>query len=312
MPRSRASSSASRPSRPQCDAVVIVGSDYTDVGSPTELGYNARIAANLGAPVLLVLGGRHAQRRRRDARPRRRRARRRDAPDRRARRSPSCAPRTPSLLAVIVNRADPEHLDEIVAAVAIRDRPDRRMSRSGRSPRTPCSSRRPCARILEAVDGTLRQGRPGAARARGARRRRRRRCRWRTCCRASSRAPSSSSRATAPRCCSPCCMAHASGTFPSLAGIVLNGGFELPEPDRAADRRASTDRCRSSRTELGTYDTARAHHRRPAAASPPTRRASTTPRSPCSSSTSTPRRLLELLDVSRSERRHARSCSSTA
>ena len=41
----------------QCDAVVILGSDYTDVGSPTELGFNARIAANLGAPVLLVLGG---------------------------------------------------------------------------------------------------------------------------------------------------------------------------------------------------------------------------------------------------------------
>src|SRR5690606_20162335 len=30
----------------QCDSVVIVGSDYTDVASPTELGYNARIAAN--------------------------------------------------------------------------------------------------------------------------------------------------------------------------------------------------------------------------------------------------------------------------
>ena len=45
----------------QCDAVVIVGSDYTDVGSPAELGYNARIAANLGAPVLLVLSGRAGQ-----------------------------------------------------------------------------------------------------------------------------------------------------------------------------------------------------------------------------------------------------------
>lgn len=42
----------------QCDAVVVLGSDFTDVGSPAELGYNARIAANLGAPVLLVLGGR--------------------------------------------------------------------------------------------------------------------------------------------------------------------------------------------------------------------------------------------------------------
>lgn len=40
------------------DAIVIVGSDYTDVGSPTELGFNARVAANLGASVLLVLGGR--------------------------------------------------------------------------------------------------------------------------------------------------------------------------------------------------------------------------------------------------------------
>ncbi|BBU24619.1 phosphate acetyltransferase [Mycobacterium xenopi] len=39
----------------QCDAVVIVGSDYTDVTSPAELSVNARIAVNLGAPVLLVV-----------------------------------------------------------------------------------------------------------------------------------------------------------------------------------------------------------------------------------------------------------------
>ncbi len=38
-----------------CDAVVIVGSDYTDVGNPAELSVNARIAVNLGAPVLLVV-----------------------------------------------------------------------------------------------------------------------------------------------------------------------------------------------------------------------------------------------------------------
>jgi len=35
----------------RCDAVVIVGSDYTDVATPTELAYNARIAANLGAQI---------------------------------------------------------------------------------------------------------------------------------------------------------------------------------------------------------------------------------------------------------------------
>ncbi len=40
-----------------CDAVVVVGSDYTDVASPTEFAVNARIAANLGAPVLLVVNG---------------------------------------------------------------------------------------------------------------------------------------------------------------------------------------------------------------------------------------------------------------
>jgi phosphate acetyltransferase len=38
-----------------CEVVVVVGSDYTDVAGPTELAYNARIATNLGAPVLLVV-----------------------------------------------------------------------------------------------------------------------------------------------------------------------------------------------------------------------------------------------------------------
>ncbi|HEY5320182.1 MAG TPA: AAA family ATPase, partial [Galbitalea sp.] len=93
-----------------CDAVVILGSDFTDVGSPTELSYNARIAANLGAPVLLVLGGRSSE---------------------------GEVARTPDdirqitelttaelrhehagLLAVIVNRSDPQRLAEIRDAVA--------------------------------------------------------------------------------------------------------------------------------------------------------------------------------------------------
>lgn len=43
----------------RCDAVVVVGSDYTDVAGPTELAYNARIAANLGAPTVLVVSGRN-------------------------------------------------------------------------------------------------------------------------------------------------------------------------------------------------------------------------------------------------------------
>ncbi|AKT51944.1 phosphate acetyltransferase [Arsenicicoccus sp. oral taxon 190] len=40
----------------RCDVVVILGSDFTDVTSPTEFSFNARVAANLAAPVLLVVG----------------------------------------------------------------------------------------------------------------------------------------------------------------------------------------------------------------------------------------------------------------
>ena len=41
----------------RCDAVLIVGSDFTNVTAPTEFAYNARIASNLGAPVLLIVSG---------------------------------------------------------------------------------------------------------------------------------------------------------------------------------------------------------------------------------------------------------------
>src|ERR1700744_737346 len=40
-----------------CDAVVVVGSDYSDVVHPSVLTFNARIAASLGAPVLLAING---------------------------------------------------------------------------------------------------------------------------------------------------------------------------------------------------------------------------------------------------------------
>ncbi|SIR94313.1 phosphate acetyltransferase [Williamsia sterculiae] len=39
----------------RCDSVLVIGSDYTDVASPSELSFNARIAANLGTPMLLAL-----------------------------------------------------------------------------------------------------------------------------------------------------------------------------------------------------------------------------------------------------------------
>jgi len=42
----------------QCDAVLCVGSDFTDVSTPTEFALNLRIADNLGASVLAVVSGR--------------------------------------------------------------------------------------------------------------------------------------------------------------------------------------------------------------------------------------------------------------
>ena len=40
------------------EVIVVVGSDYADVASGTELSFNAKIAANLGSPVVLVVHGR--------------------------------------------------------------------------------------------------------------------------------------------------------------------------------------------------------------------------------------------------------------
>ncbi|WP_375424326.1 phosphate acetyltransferase [uncultured Friedmanniella sp.] len=40
------------------EVVIVLGSDYTDVSTGTELSLNAKIAANLGSPVVLVVHGR--------------------------------------------------------------------------------------------------------------------------------------------------------------------------------------------------------------------------------------------------------------
>ncbi|MWC00114.1 phosphate acetyltransferase [Agromyces seonyuensis] len=101
----------------RCDAVVIVGTDFTDVASPTELAYNARIAANLGAAVLLVLGGRAGW----SAHPEQLGA----APARRPEEIAGLAELSleelerehATLLGIVANRADPDALDEIISAI---------------------------------------------------------------------------------------------------------------------------------------------------------------------------------------------------
>jgi len=40
------------------DALLVLGSDYTDISTPSELAFNAKVAANLGCPVVLVVHGR--------------------------------------------------------------------------------------------------------------------------------------------------------------------------------------------------------------------------------------------------------------
>jgi phosphate acetyltransferase len=42
------------------DAMVVIGSDYKDVVGTTELSFNAKVAANIAAPVVMVLSGRQA------------------------------------------------------------------------------------------------------------------------------------------------------------------------------------------------------------------------------------------------------------
>jgi len=87
----------------QSDAVVVVGSDYTDVGAPAEFAFNARVAANLGAPVLLVLNGhgRGVDQMRAAA----------------AMAEAELAANHATLFAVIANRVDPEATDRTATAL---------------------------------------------------------------------------------------------------------------------------------------------------------------------------------------------------
>ncbi|MFP3464308.1 phosphate acetyltransferase [Leifsonia sp. SIMBA_070] len=218
----------------QCDTVVILGSDYTDVGSPTELAYNARIAANLGAPVLLVLGGRIGQgfgERLGQADPRSPEELRQLAELAIAELRAEHA----GLLAVVANRADASRLDEIVAAVGTAvgaaavaagssDRPP-----VWAIPEDPFLVAPSIRSIMEQTEGELIAGEEAllAREALGV------------------VVAGMSMNNVLPRLVDGAVvvvpgdrtevllavlMANASGTFPSIAGIVLNGGFDLPEP----------------------------------------------------------------------------------
>ncbi|MEM1088136.1 MAG: phosphate acetyltransferase [Pseudomonadota bacterium] len=42
----------------KCDGILVVGSDYTDVGASTELDHNMTIARDLGTPIVTIVSGR--------------------------------------------------------------------------------------------------------------------------------------------------------------------------------------------------------------------------------------------------------------
>jgi phosphate acetyltransferase len=224
-----------------CDAVIILGSDYTDVGSPTELATNAQIAANLAAPVVLVLGGRSE-----------------DATFR----SPTALAglarvsidelqlEHTAVLAVIVNRAEPSSLEGITTAI------------TAEHPQVPtwaipedAELTAPLLRhVFTAAEATLISG-DAAGLDRPVR---------------DTVVAAMSLENVLPRLTEDAIvvvpadrseivlaalMAHLSPTFPSLSGLVLNGGFPVaPAVQQLLDSLGST--LPIATNALGTFDTA--------------------------------------------------------
>lgn len=220
----------------QCDAVVIVGSDYTDVGSPSELGFNARIAVNLGAPVLLALRGSGR------------------TPDEIAQLATLChgelRQHHAHLAAIVANRCAPDDLDAVTDALASVGVP------AWSLPEIPLLVAPTMAELLEAVDGTLYSGDSSLLQREALR-----------VMVGGMTAEHILERLTegvvviAPADRSDVLLAlvnaHEAEGFPSLAGIIMNGGIE-PHPAIARLVAGLGPRLPILTTELGTFDTASA------------------------------------------------------
>ncbi len=226
----------------RCDAVIIVGSDYTDVGTPTELTVNGRIAADLAASVLLVTGGRRADGHgSRTAR---------DVADFTDVALDQLAHEHAPVVAVVANRVDPDHVDEIATALAARvpegvptwvipedptlvapllrtvfEAAEARMVRGDEALlERPVMGTVVAAMSLENVLPRLIEGAVVVV-------------------------PGDRSDVLVGT-----LVAQLSQTFPSLAGILLNGGFDLEPSIELAIEGLSTS-LPIARTELGTFDT---------------------------------------------------------
>jgi len=230
----------------RCDAVVVVGSDFTDVSSPTELSYNARIAANLGTPVVLVLGGRDAAGAEHLGQ-----APARPPADLAAVAEPALrelAAEHAGVLAVVLNRADPERLEEGLAAVrGVTDLPVWGI------PEEAFLIAPTFASVAAAVDGELVAGDPELMSREAM-----------AVVVAAMSMVNVLPRITEgsvvvvpgdrPDVVLAVMTAHASGTYPSPTGILLNGGIDLPEPFVRLIAGIGSS-LPIVRTALGTFDT---------------------------------------------------------
>ncbi|MEE6178657.1 phosphate acetyltransferase [Mycobacterium sp. 050134] len=221
-----------------CDVVVIVGSDYTDVARPAELSVNARIAVNLGAPVLLTVSGKGR------------------TPEEVARVVEVClaeiSAQRAHTAAVVANRCAPGDLDDIrkELAEALSGLPQRRYV----LPEEPLLSAPTVAELERALQGTpvsgeasLREREVTGILVAGM-----------TADHVLERLADGMAVIT-PGDRSDVVLAvasaHAAEGFPSLSCLVLNGGFEL-HPSIAALVAGLRLRLPIVATALGTYDTA--------------------------------------------------------
>ena len=217
------------------EVILVLGSDYTDVSTGTELSFNAKIAANLGSPVVLVVHGRQRT-------PEQIRAAADGAiTELRANHAQT--------VAVIANRVQESEVDEVRSALA--DLPDMVSAAIAESPVLSAPTFRA---LVEAGDGRLVLGneswmdrealgiivaamslpnvldrlRPDVAVI----------------------APSDRTDLIPGL-----MLAHQSGTFPTLAGILLTGGYQIPETIIRLSEGVEQD-LPIALTDAGTFTTA--------------------------------------------------------
>ena len=217
------------------DVILVVGSDYTDVTSGTELSFNAKIVANLGSPVVLVVHGRqrtpeqiHAAAASGIAELRANHAR---------------------TVAVIANRVDHDAVEAIRVELA-----ELGDVVTAAIPESPLLSAPTFRTLVEAADGELALGSEA----------------WmdrealsvivaamslphvldRLLPDVAVIAPSDRTDLLPGL-----MLAHQSGTVPTLSGILLTGGYEIPESIRRLSEGVQQD-LPIAMTDLGTFTTA--------------------------------------------------------